>query len=213
MPAKSKNKNEDPSGLDRILFFSDAVMAIAITLLAIDLKVPAIDPASAATELPGQLAAMRPNLIAFLISFMVIGIYWILHHRQFGYIKRYDTPLMLLNLVYLFFIASMPFLAGMLGYYVFVPIALIAYTLAISALGFSMAAIWWYATYRHRLVSVDLDEDLIWDHKLRLLAGPLLFLVAIPFAYVSSTAVAVVWWLVPASIVLLLRLFGRQSRK
>jgi uncharacterized membrane protein len=73
----------------------------------------------------------------------VIGIYWISHHRYFGYIKRYDKRLMLLNLVFLFFIACMPFLASLLGHYVFVPIALIAYTLAIAALGFSMELIWW----------------------------------------------------------------------
>ena len=115
MPKKSTHSAEESLGLERIVFFSDAVMAIAITLLAIDIRVPEIELSLAATELPAQLSAITPNLLAFFISFIVIGIYWISHHHYFSYIKRYDTRLMLLNLMFLFFIACMPFVASLLG--------------------------------------------------------------------------------------------------
>ena len=157
MPAKSKL--EGAHGLERIVFFSDAVMAIAITLLAIDLKIPQIDPTVAAAELPRRLQAIGPYFMTFFISFVVIGIYWISHHRYFSHIKRYDTRLMLLNLLFLFFIACMLFVANLLGRYVLVPIALIAYTLAVAALGIAMALIWLYASGNHRLISPDLDAD------------------------------------------------------
>ena len=211
MPAKSKVSPEEQLGMERILFFSDAVMAIAITLLAINIRLPEIDPSLATRELAGRLSALGPSFMTFFISFIVVGIYWISHHRYFGYIKRYDTRLILLNFLFLFFIICMPFLASLLGQYVFVPIALIAYTLAIAALGFSMAFIWWYASHDHRLIAVDLDADAIRTISLRLFVAPIMFVVAVPFAYVSSTAVILVWWLSPFAVMLATRLWGKRA--
>ncbi len=199
---------EEQLGLERMVFFADAVMAIAITLLAIDLKVPEVDPAHAATELPRQLSAMGSHLTSFFVSFIVIGIYWINHHRYFRYIRRYDNRLLLLNLMFLFFIACMPFLAGMLGQYVFVPMVLIAYTLAIAALGLSMALIWWYAA-SHQLIAPDLPAETIRITYIRLFIAPVMFLAAVPFAFVSSTAVIVVWWLSPLAVIAATRLLAR----
>jgi uncharacterized membrane protein len=210
MPARKKPESEDALGLERIVFFSDAVMAIAITLLAIDLKVPEIDPNVALSELPGQMAAIGPSLMTFFISFVVIGIYWISHHRYFGYIKRYDTRLMFLNLVFLFFIACMPFVANLLGRFVFVPVALITYTLAVAALGTAMALIWWYASHNHRLISADLHPDAIRLMSIRLFVAPLMFIVAVPFAFISSWAVIAVWWLSPLSVLVATRLFSKK---
>ncbi len=213
MPLKSRTSPEEQLGLERLVFFTDAVMAIAITLLAIDLKVPEVDPANAVAELPGQLSAMGSHLTSFFVSFIVIGIYWINHHRHFRYIIRYDNRLLLLNLMFLFFIACMPFLAGLLGQYVFVPMVLIAYTLAIAALGLSMALMWWYAE-RHRLIVPDLEAGVIRTTYVRLFIAPLAFLAAVPFAFVSSTAVIVVWWLSPLMVLLATRLLaGSRSGK
>ncbi len=213
MPTKSKITPEEQLGLERMVFFTDAVMAIAITLLAVDLKVPQVDPASAVTELPQQLSVMGPHLTSFFVSFIVIGIYWINHHRYFRYIKRYDNRLLLLNLMFLFFIACMPFLASLLGQYVFLPLALITYTVAIAALGLSMALIWWYASYRHRLIDPDLSAELIGSINIRLFAAPLMFLLAVPFAFVSSTAVITVWWLSPLAVLLALRVWKRRQER
>jgi uncharacterized membrane protein len=194
------------------VFFSDAVMAIAITLLAIDIRVPTVDPALATQQLALSLSAIGPRFMTFFISFIVIGVYWISHHRYFGYIRSFDTRLTLLNLLFLFFIICMPFLASLLGQYVFVPIALIAYTLAIAALGFSMALIWWYASHGHRLISPDVDGATIRTINIRLFVAPVMFLVAVPFAYVSSIAVIAVWWLSPLAVLLAVRIWGRGAR-
>jgi uncharacterized membrane protein len=213
MLKKSNHPHEDSLGLERIVFFSDAVMAIAITLLAIDIRVPEINPSVAATELPAQLTAITPNLLTFFISFIVIGIYWISHHRYLGYIKRYDTRLMLLNLIFLFFIACMPFVASLLGRFSPVPIALIIYTLAVAALGFSMALIWLYASKNHRLIEASLDAGTIRTINIRLFIAPLMFVVAVPFAYVSPTAVIIVWWLSPLAVVLTSRILTKKRTK
>jgi uncharacterized membrane protein len=206
------NNADEKLGLERILFFSDAVMAIAITLLAIDIKIPEANPGAAASELPARLAAIAPNLLAFFISFIVIGIYWISHHRYFGFIKRYDKRLMLLNLTFLFFIACMPFVASLLGRYASVPLAVIVYTLAVAALGLSLALIWWYASAHHRLIAPALDADTIRSIRIRLFAAPLVFLIAVPFAFISSAAVIAVWWLSPVVVLVADRLLRRKSR-
>jgi hypothetical protein len=104
----------------------------------------------------------------------------------------------------------MPFLANLLGQYGSVPIVLIMYTLAVAALGISMALIWWYAL-RKSLITEDLDAQSIRMINIRLYTSPIMFLVAIPFAYVSSTAVITVWWLSPLAVLAVLRIFGRQS--
>ncbi len=212
MPARVKAPPEEQLGLERIVFFSDAVMAIAITLLAIDLRVPEVDPGVAAQQLGARLSSIGPHLMTFLISFIVIGIYWISHHRYFGYIRRYDTRLILLNFLFLFFIVCMPFLASLLGQYVFVPIALIAYTAAIAALGFSMALIWWYASSGHRLIEPEVSMEMIRTINIRLFVAPIMFLIAIPFAFVSSLAVIIVWWLSPLAVILATRLWGRRRQ-
>ncbi len=212
MPVKSNPSSDEQLGLERLVFFTDAVMAIAITLLAIDLKVPEVDPTRAAIELPRQLSAMGSHLTSFFVSFIVIGIYWMNHHRYFRYIRRYDNRLLLLNLLFLFFIVCMPFLASMLGQYVFVPMVLITYTLAIAVIGFFMALIWWYAV-SHRLIADDLAPDIIRTNTLRLFVAPLIFLLAVPFAFVSSTAVIVVWWLSPLAVLAATRLMTpKRSR-
>jgi uncharacterized membrane protein len=210
MPKKSNPLPKESLGLERIVFFSDAVMAIAITLLAIDIRVPEIDPSVAAVELPRQLAAITPNLLTFFISFIVIGIYWISHHRYFNYIQRYDTRLMLLNLMFLFFIACMPFVASLLGSFPTVPIALVIYTLAVAALGISMALIWRYASKNHRLIDSTLDASTIRMINIRLFVAPLMFLIAVPFAFVNPLAVIVVWWLSPLAVILATRLLTKK---
>lgn len=207
---RKASASEDSLGLERIVFFSDAVMAIAITLLAIDLKIPEIDPGMAAAELPARLLALGPSLFTFFISFVVVGIYWMSHHRYFAYIRRYDARLMVLNLLFLFLIACMPFVSNLLGRFVFQPVALVAYSLEVSALGSAMAFIWAYASRHHRLISPDLDAHTIRQINIRLAAAPIMFLIAVPFASLGSSAVITVWWLSPLGVLMATRLLSRK---
>jgi uncharacterized membrane protein len=95
--------------LERVVFFSDAVFAIAITLLVIDLKLP--ETADMASERGAwlALAATIPRLGGFVISFLVIGAYWVGHHRMFRYITRCDVSLLWRNLLLLMCVAFLPF--------------------------------------------------------------------------------------------------------
>jgi len=102
--------------LDRISFFSDGVFAIAITLLVIEFKVPVIQHATDAL-LWSSLAHMGWKLLGFVISFFIVGYYWSVHHRIFGYVNDYTSRLIWLNLLFLFPVVLLPFSSGLLGEY------------------------------------------------------------------------------------------------
>jgi uncharacterized membrane protein len=112
-------------GPDRIVFFSDAVMAIALTLLVTDLKLPDIPTQLAAAELPGELNQLSPRIISFEISFAEIDIYWLSHHRHFSCIKRHEGRLMAPDLVFLYFVVLMPFAASFQGQYGYLPVGML----------------------------------------------------------------------------------------
>jgi uncharacterized membrane protein len=198
-------------GLERIVFFSDAVMAIAITLLAIDLKVPEIASSAAAAELPRSLGELGPRFMSFLISFFVIGIYWMSHHRYFRFIKRYDGGLIMLNLLFLLFIVLMPFVASLFGQYYYLPLGMSVYAAAVAATGLSMGALWWYASHHHRLIDEHLDEQFIRARSIAL-AVPLLFLVSIPFTFVSRTLAVALWCTLPLVSFAVLRASEQKQR-
>ena len=96
--------------IDRIILFSDAVFAIAITLLIIEIKAPEIEAThNSTTEILGQLRGLTTKFIGFIVSFFVIAIYWRSHHRIFGFVSQYSEKLIWLNILFLFTIVLMPF--------------------------------------------------------------------------------------------------------
>ncbi|WP_164849896.1 TMEM175 family protein [Mucilaginibacter limnophilus] len=103
--------------VERIAFFSDAVFAIAITLLIIEVKVPEVhdDGHSVAHKL-GELI---PKFIGFIVSFFVIGMYWVNHHRFFKHIIHYNQKLIWGNMLLLFSIVLMPFSSAFYSEYWF----------------------------------------------------------------------------------------------
>lgn len=98
-----------PPLLERLVFFSDAVFAIAITLLVIEISVPHVPGGSDNAAHLYALAQRIPNFIGFFVSFAVIGAFWNGHHRAFGHVGHYAPGLVLPNLAMLCAIAFMPF--------------------------------------------------------------------------------------------------------
>jgi len=183
---------QDRIGLERLIFFSDAVIAIAITLLAIDLRV---FPTQSTTvnQLPGLLIGLLPQFLAFTISFFVIGNFWSAHHRLFLYIKRYDSMLVRLNLIFLFLVVMMPFPTSVLANFggTFAGVAL--YAGIVSAIALVRAWTWRYATDNHRLVDPDLPGDLIRSELQVSLLAAGIFLVSIPIALIHPYLAEFSW--------------------
>src|SRR3989337_3802688 len=100
----------------RLSSFSDGVFAIAITLLIIEIKIPVLHGATD-EALIHSLSQMSLKFLGFLISFGIVGHYWSVHHRIFGYIERYNATFVWINMAFLCSVVLLPFSSGMMGEY------------------------------------------------------------------------------------------------
>lgn len=142
----------------RLQALADGVFAIAMTLLVFDLGVPV---ATEGRGLGRTLRDMWPEFLGYLLSFLVLGVFWLIHHMLFDSIKRYDTTLVWLNIVFLMFAAFIPFSTSLFGEYGATSITAIVYGLNMLVVFDLGWAIWFYATDRHRLVDAAVDPALI----------------------------------------------------
>ncbi|HEY7806642.1 MAG TPA: TMEM175 family protein [Croceibacterium sp.] len=111
-------KEQDTSGdlsLDRLVFFSDAVFAIAVTLLVLDIHVPDLPRVISVADSWRMFTDQGPSFFAFVLSFAVIGRFWMGHHERFRALRHFDQRLMWPNMLYLMAIAFMPFATAFLG--------------------------------------------------------------------------------------------------
>lgn len=183
-PAESATSVRGAEGNERLVFFSDAVFAIAITLLVLEIKVPEHIPEGG---LVGLLPELLPKLAGHVVSFIVLGIYWVGHHNMFMHIKRHDRTLLWLNHLFLLCIASMPFVAGLITHHGDDLLAIASYGGLLVITGLVLDAIWWYASHQRRLIGPSIDPELVAFVHRKILSGPLLYLVAIGIAFFSIT--------------------------
>jgi len=184
--------NEKETG--RIEAFSDGVFAVAITLLVLNIKLPAqlvpalFDDQHLWRELSGQL----PTLFAFLTSFATVGIMWINHHRLFTHIKRVDTGLLLLNLLLLLLIVFVPYPTALLTeQYALSPgqhAAAIVYSGTFVILACCFNILWRYASYHNRLLGKDVDTRAVIAISRQYLFGPLVYLAVFGVAWINTPA-------------------------
>ena len=203
---------ERGSELERTVFFSDAVFAIAITLLALDIQVPHIPAGSEATLLPGALLGLWPKLFSFLLSFWVVGLYWLAHHRTFHYISGYDRSLLLINLLFLMWVVLLPFSTSLLGEYGDQQIAVIIYAVDVSLIGLSLSWVWWHASRDPRLLdTARVDAREFRYNELQTMAVPLIFVLSIGVSFFSVWATQYFWLLAFFTRPVLLRILCRSS--
>lgn len=180
-------------GLERLIFFSDAVFAIAITLLALEIRLPTGQAIRSDSELLTALIGIWPRYLSYTVSFLVIGLYWMAHHRMFRSIARYDRRLLFLNLLLLLCIAFVPFPTTVLGEYSSA-VATIFYALTMVVTGLAGTLLWWYASGNGgRLLAVPLTRSAAWASRLRTLAAPAVFLVSIGVALWNDDAAKLSW--------------------
>ncbi len=163
---------------DRIVFFSDAVFAIAITLLAVNLRVPDSGAIGSAHEL--RLAI--PNIRGFWISFAVIALFWIGHHGVFRYIVAFDRTLITLNLLFLGLIAFLPYPTDLLSASASRRAPIIFYAACAALAGLAETAIWLYATRSSSSLAAATASQVRTFYLLRIVRVPATFLISIPVA-------------------------------
>lgn len=200
--------------LERMILFSDAVFAIAITLLAIEIKVPEI-ASKVVTEhmLAENLKELIPKFIGFFVSFFVIGIYWVVHHRTFGFVVNYDHRLLWLNLIFLLAVVLMPFSSAFYSSYILTQAAAIPVLIYVSNIVFLAImglVLWEYISNPKRNLSEGITRQMTRYFRFRALVPPGAFvLTALVYVFVKPTIA--VW--VPLIIIPLLRLARYQYTK
>ncbi|WP_019819594.1 TMEM175 family protein, partial [Saccharomonospora saliphila] len=134
--------------VERVATFSDGVFAIAITLLVL----PLLDADVRDGTVGRDLLDLTPNFFAFALSFAVIGRLWRVHHRAFARVVRVDGALVALSLVFLFWVALLPFPTAVLGEHGDTTAGVVLYATCTVATAFSSLLLWWYAAFgRSRL--------------------------------------------------------------
>lgn len=202
MPTKQKARTpavhtphpENQLGLERLIFFSDAVFAIAITLLVLEIRLPTSEGPATNAELLARLLSIWPHYLGYVLSFLVIGTFWMGHHRKYGLIQRYDGNLLLLNLLMLMWIAFIPFPTALISEYGN-RTATIFYALTIAATGVMSATNWWYAAYHNRLVNDQLSARLRRREFLKPLLISALFLCSVGVAFIDDDWAKFSWLL------------------
>jgi uncharacterized membrane protein len=199
-----ETESRDAFQLERLILFSDAVFAIALTLLVIEIKIPALH-GEEATD-PGLLSALGhlvPKFLGFFLSFFLIGLYWTRHHGLFRFVARSTPRLLWINLLFLLSVVLMPFSTGIFGEYstpgtLHLKTPLIIYVLNIAFIGVMNFWMWNYiGTSSNGVSTADIDPMIVRQSKTRAILVPCVFLLAIPVAFVSPIAARYVPILIP----------------
>lgn len=168
-------------GMDRFMGFSDGVFAIAITLLILNIELPTSTGAAVGVN---QFLREWPDILSYVVSFLVIGNYWIAHHDIFEDVDSYDRKLLWLNIIYLMFIAFIPFSTSLIGEFQgSVPVIVYAGTITLTSI--ALAILWRYA-WAHDLLNATVDSDKMRDVTYGILTPASIFAGSILIALVSA---------------------------
>jgi uncharacterized membrane protein len=180
---QSQEENEN----ERLLLFSDGIIAFAITLATISIRLPVVKDAA---ELPTLLTELFPKLLTYLIGFVIVGSYWYEHWRLFRYIKHARTALVVRNLLFLASLVFLPFLSHFYGgeFYLsgdreslnnYLGITTFIFYTFLLITGVMLWITWRYASRKHRLIDEDLTPAMIRNTTVRLFRLPLAIIVYI----------------------------------
>ncbi len=177
---------------NRLETFSDGVFTVAITLLVLNFKMPK-GPVSA---LKDQLFALWPNMLAFIISFVIVGVFWVAHHHVFQFIVKTNRTHLWINNLFLMTIAFMPFPAGVLGKYPFSRVSIILYGCTLIATDTLLTLSWMYAT-RASLLNPRTPADFRGLYSLIIFAPVFAYAAAIAISYVNLLIPLLIFAVVP----------------
>ena len=206
---ESQEEPREEFQVERIAFFSDAVFAIAITLLVLEIKVPHIEPGSGEAGAVRALLAEGLKILGFVLSFVVVGTYWAAHHRLFRWVKSYDRQLVWRDLWLLLGVSFIPFPTAFFSEYPAYRTSLVLYTASLALVGVAQAGLVRHIQRHPGLRLAGSAEDLARIHR-RAWAVPFVCGLSIALSFVSQPAARIVLLAIPVAV----RLFegGRRKR-
>ncbi len=189
----------------RLETFSDGVIAIIITIMVIEIKLPNLTRESTSAETINKLLLLVPYLVSYAFSFMMVGIFWTNHHHMFHLLRHTDEQLLWQNFLFLFLLSLIPFATFIVGANPFIPISAIIYGI-VMLLTNSAFLLMRHYSLRKDLVHKDKNRELtakIFSVSLKArtkaLIGTIMYMIAIPLAYVN-VYVAYICYTIPPII-------------
>jgi len=206
---------EDQPGVERLLALSDGVVAIALTLLVLQLNVPSparlTDPNSV-SELAAQLGKGADELISYVISFYVIAQFWLVHHRVFRQIAGQREGLAWWNFAFLFTITLMPFTSDLLGKYAENPLAVDIFAANLLAASLTTQLTIVYGR-RRDLVTTETSARQARAEWARMVASVFVIVLSIGIAWVNTDAAKYCWLLLAVAPRVADRWSGRLAQR
>lgn len=207
--------NRAAASMERLNAFSDGVFSIAITLLLLEVRAPLPGSAEVVERgLWGALWAERLGLLTFIITFGVMGIYWVGHTAMFRLIQRADRNLLWANLLFLLFVGLIPFSAVMLTHYIDEPrenalTAITVYCANLILAGLALDLLWHHASKGKRLIDPAIHEHVVWMVHVRVLAGASVYALTILLAWTAGVRFALYFLILTPILYIFPTLFDR----
>jgi uncharacterized membrane protein len=196
--------------LEHVISFSDAIFAFSITFMAISIQIPNLPENLTQTQVIQSLVReLVPRLAIYVISFFVIGLYWISYHQIFNHIVGSHAIILWLNLVFLFFITIIPFAVDLQVDYGFYQAIFIVYALVLTMAGASLTLIWLHAR-KNRLVDKNLNHTEIQNILFESALTPSVFAISILVSTIDLQ-IAYYFWIaiIPAKIIIRRKFTGQ----
>jgi uncharacterized membrane protein len=195
-------------GTTRVEAFSDGVVAIIVTLLIFEVRLPELPAGATNDQMLAAFTSIWPKLASFAVSFFTVAIFWVNHHNFFAGVTHTDWKLLWANNLLLFFLAIVPFTTAVLGDHLGQPIAVAAYALNLGLAGASFTLMGWYVLLRARLIDPRISEPARRIEVQRSVLGSTLYLLGVPLGLLFPVAAEVLFVAVPIAFIVP-GLFGR----
>ncbi len=180
---------------EHVISFGDAIFAFAITLMTLSIDIPDLPPNLTESELLGRLYELYPKVEDYIISFAVIGIFWISYHQIFNFITRSHIAMVYLNLLFLLLITFLSITTSLVIDYGSYQISYVIYCVVVIMASSLLALIWWYATKDYRLVDKDIHPLFVRGLTVNLLLVPFVFCISILVSFFDLN-IAQYFWLI-----------------
>ena len=182
----------------RLETLEDGVFAIAMTLLVLNLKVPAkLD-----NSLLKAILQIWPDLITFFGSFILLGVFWFGHRAALHYVKNADHIFHWLEIILLMFVSIVPFSASLISKYYNEQAAIIIYGTNLIAIGITLTIQWYYASYNYRLIDSQVPKTVINFAKIRSIFAPVAYSIAVLLSFIDLKISLILFTIIPVLYIL-----------
>jgi uncharacterized membrane protein len=199
-----RESSRDERGISdttRITTLADGVFAIVMTLLVLGVEVPEVPDEMIADQLFREVLLLWPLIAAYVVSFLVLGIYWMGHHTQFHFMHGVDRIALWINILFFMVLSLVPFTTKMVGQYSGQEVALLLYGANLLAISLVLFAHWEYAA-RSGLLEPSAGKEVKRKATRQIMIGSAVFVAGMAMAFVKPSLSLFVFLLVPAMHIL-----------